>query len=690
MMGSSFEKVLALALAIVLLLLCSSCAVPDGISTEPSASQITEATLPKEPAVDALKIALNLNQYPGGMKDMEIKWYGDAPFDDYLQMQKNPTTAGDLPMAITKNANQISEGNISAFTTEILKNYAYRFDGSEVLKETTKDLNLALEAVFDAAGTKNGLDAAKAALAEVHQELQPALATFLSAAAEAYKLYDAFYGNLPFGTNEKFKDFYYAAPTWDDPTIRYAYELSLETDEQMRVHAGVLMICATEQLALATEKSDTLTKDGSTLTVNTPFGQIVFGTAGDDTYTSPKTLLLLDPAGNDTYNGKVAASTFKSLPISVLIDTKGDDTYSATKLTSGTQGCGILGCGILFDLDGNDTYSAVRMAQGFAIHGTGVLYDAKGNDTYKSEISSQASAYYGYTLLADGEGNDTYYAFGYSQAFAGNRAVSFLADCTGNDTYTIEPGVQKGYEGMAYDFGGSAGNWSQGAGCGNRAISTEKRGLAGGIAGMIDLDGNDKYLGGNWVQATGYWSGIGFLTDMNGNDLYTFAYYSQASVAHYGAGTLINVGGNDQYVSIAGNYDYVESTSTAQVWDRGIALFVDEGGNDYYKTIGRAMGCAHSAYDEKGPANQDLTYAFFIETEGDDYYDCEDELAYGWGWGGYFFDLGGEDDYAQYSPNNREECSRWGAENGVFIDVEVDLCYEVFFWENAKKNYFEN
>ena len=643
-----------------------------GISTTKKGTTITTA-----PTVDALKEALTLNEYPSGMQNMEVKWVGKGVFDSYLAIQKNPTTAGDLPMDITQKAHSLGNG-VADFSRVVLNRHAFSFTDPSLVQ--TNDLSAALEAVFVTAGNTTRLQEAIAALANLNDDLVQPLAVFLQAAAQTYATYDRLYGNLPLGL---FGDFTYAKVTDDDATLRQAYELSLTVDENEAIAAGNRMIRATEQLISAINTTKTLTKNGNALTVSTPIGQLIFGSSGVDTYNSPAALLLIDPDGNDIYNGKVAASTPHSLPISVVIDKRGNDVYTADSWVNGTQGCGILGCGLLFDLNGNDTYTATRTAQGFALHGTGVLYDQTGNDTYRSEVSSQAAAHHGYALLADMHGKDSYHAIGYSQAMAGNRAVALLVDGDGDDRYDIEAYVQEGYENMAYSPGKTAGNWSQGSGCGNRAIETDERGLAGGIAGLIDLSGNDNYNGGNWVQGTGYWSGIGFLSDMDGDDRLVASYYSQSSVAHYGAGVLLNVNGDDRYVNVGGDNEYGASASLCQVWDRGVSLFVDDGGNDVYTAAGRALGCADSAYDEKGQDKQDLTYAIFLDTHGDDYYLSPATLAFGWGWGGYFFDLGGNDNYtAGIDLSRRDDAMR-----GVFLDKATEDQYMMPFWESLIADY---
>jgi hypothetical protein len=200
------------------------------------------------------------------------------------------------------------------------------------------------------------------------------------------------------------------------------------------------------------------------------------------------------------------------------------------------------------------------------------------------------------------------------------------------------------------------------------------------------------YTGGIWTQGVGYWAGIGILCDVGGNDKYNSHYYSQASVAHSGAGILTDIGGDDIHKVSHDTYgrDVAgDGASIGFVWDRGVALFVNDGGNDKYYAKQTSGGMAWSAYDEKGPLKQDNTYAFFIDTEGNDYYGREESsIFYAYGRGGYFIDCGGEDNYNNYPMRNgtslRDEEYTQG---GVFYDFTQDknapVNAVVGFWEDA-------
>ena len=446
--------------------------------------------------------------------------------------------------------------------------------------------------------------------------------------------------------------------------------------------AGAMVLQATVRLADALKKGKAITRSDTVMTVATPLGALVLGSTKADTYDSPDALLLLDPAGNDTYTGRVAASSSRQQCLSVAIDISGDDRYEAGSEPS--QGSGILGIGMLFDAAGNDVYTAERLSQGCALVGVGLLFDGTGDDAYTCHVTGQASGLFGTAILADGDGNDTYFGYGFVQASAGSRCTAYLLDADGDDRYEVPEDAPAAYPTLDYGEGhnGKNGAFSQGCGWGQRAMSGG--GIAGGVAGMLDFNGNDVYSGGIWVQGTGYWSGIGFVYNEGGDDRYEANYYSQASVAHYGAGMVIDTEGNDVYYLKVG-------AGLSFVWDRGVSLLADDSGNDSYFCPGSHGAVANSAYDENGVNQQDQTYALFVDAQGKDtYYGGRHTEAFGFGRGGYFLDADGDDNY-QYDMsldvgNEMLTAQPFFHKGGVFVDEtrgETEVPY-IGFWEEAK------
>ncbi|MBR2327425.1 MAG: hypothetical protein IKA51_02270 [Clostridia bacterium] len=629
--------------------------------------------------------ALSLTDFGDKLENMQGASVGTGVFKDYLYVHSNPTKIAELPLDITAESKRIANNSdgLSEFLISVAKKYGFANEYLTDCNEAT-DIDGALDILFAAAKDNSGLAEAKAAAANISDKLKPALTKYLCKAAKAYALYaecaakvsDTAYGDL--------QSYRFCAPATSNPfPLKNAYSVSLITGETKLLVAGMLITEAGSELAKALKDISKLTVNGEALSFATPAGNIVLGSSGNDVYTSPEAFLLIDISGNDRYNGSIAASISKTKPVSAVFDLKGDDIYDSTTEKVPSQGAGILGAGLLFDMDGNDNYNAIRASQGFALLGVGILFDANGDDKYRSEVSSQSCGYFGISALADMAGNDSYYAYGYAQASAGNRAMSFLVDKKGNDKYFVETYVQPGYSDMYYgQFQARVnGNWSQGCGMGNRSVSTNGNGLAGGIAGLIDLGGDDRYTGCLWVQGTGYWSGYGFLSDIGGNDIYNSRYYSHASVAHYGAAALIDIGGDDKHLVQYKEESIGEGASLAFVWDRGVALLADDGGNDKYDSMYYSIASSWSEYDDRGEALQDMSYAFFIETEGNDEYPTMASQSFGWGRGGFFFDLKGEDKYrdkSYYDGLTRTDTA------GVFIDSENGY---VSFWTEARKKF---
>lgn len=128
------------------------------------------------------------------------------------------------------------------------------------------------------------------------------------------------------------------------------------------------------------------------------------------------------------------------------------------------------------------------------------------------------------------------------------------------------------------------------------------------IAAVIDLGGNDTYdaQGLDGAIACGLF-GIGAIFDLAGDDRYIGAGSSIAR-AIYGTGVLIDFDGNDQYIS-SGFF----SQSAAHV---GVSLLLDRSGNDRYTVdaLGQALGSTRGV-------------GLLIDLEGNDQYRARDN---GW------------------------------------------------------------
>ncbi len=700
------NKALTLLLAISMIFTLCGCGTVPGneeetpkVESDPNVYEgvVRRIIDPALETVDVGELAIAMSGYKRGLTLLDYFHYGYGDFTDYQIIHKNPIKASNAAMSVEAEAARIQSSGkgVYEFAEAMVTTKGFRLKETEVEYEKSDELDKAIESVFAVYNTTEGLDEAKKSLDSLDKNVKEPLACYLYATVAALKQNLIQNEKITDSEFKNVKAFTYCAPaTSNFSSMQRAYETHLKIDEKEMVKTGLLMIKASFELTEALKNVKTYTSDNTVLTVETPAGKIIFGSSGDDTYSDAEAFLFVDPDGNDNYGGKAASNASKSQPISVLIDFNGNDKYSAKNSDGASQGSGIFGVGLLYDMNGDDEYKAVRISQGFSFFGTGMLFDGKGNDEYVSELNSQAAGYYGLSMHIDTFGDDSFKSYGYSQASAGNRNMSFLVNLRGNDTYYVTPYPDYKHSDLAYSqFPAINGNWSQGCGAGQRNVTVPgERALAGGYAAIVDIGGDDVYTGGIWTQGVGYWAGVGMICDVGGNDKYNSHYYSQASVAHSGAGILTDIGGDDVhkvYHDTYGRDVAGDGAGIGFVWDRGVALFVNDGGNDKYYAKQTSGGWAWSAYDEKGPLKQDHTYAFFIETEGNDYYSPGDTYVFNsYGRGGFFIDCGGEDTYTRDPLANGntlrdETCTKGGVFYDFIHDENSPVNAVVGFWEDA-------
>jgi hypothetical protein len=400
---------------------------------------------------------------------------------------------------------------------------------------------------------------------------------------------------------------------------------------------------------------------------DTPFGKVALGTMKDDTYEGDYAVIV-DPGGNDRYKGRIgAAHGTENRRVGFLADLGGDDVYDCGS-TDITLGAAVLGIAALYDLGaGNDRYSGGHVSLGAAIGGCAVFYDDGGSDVYEGKTFTEGAAGFGVAIFFDDatqgkpemtsdEGtkepvtiglfdNDRVSAYANAQAFARPRGVAFCINRRGNDTY--EAG---GVYLHAPLFSDRYQSFSQGF-----AIGARETDWAGGVAMLIDHEGNDRYLGDIYNQGVGYWYSAGLLWDGQGNDSYEMTQYGQGSGIHLAVGGLVDAQGNDTYVMHSGlgqggSHDYAAS------------ILHDRGGNDRYMGTTACNGCG-------------LTNAvgLFIDRAGDDTYGARREgglntgrPARDFGSIGVLIDLAGKDDYL----GEMADGGVWrGTDVGVGLDV---------------------
>ena len=366
----------------------------------------------------------------------------------------------------------------------------------------------------------------------------------------------------------------------------YLFELASRVDVARLLLAHEMLVQNVRSLLPG--KPDALFPSDEPVVRETPFGRIALGTTNDDYYEGDYAVLI-EPGGNDHYKNCRLGAAYGTdgLRAGFFADMEGDDFYDCGE-TNITLGAAVLGVGVFADMGmGNDRYVSGSCTLGAAIGGAATFYDDGGSDIYEGKVFTQGAAGFGIGVMRDAstqrlpefttdEGmkdpidirlfdNDSYRAWTNSQAFARTLGVALCVNERGNEVY--EAG---GVYLHAPLFADRYQSFSQGFAIGERGID-----YAGGIALLIDYDGNDRYLGDVYNQGVGYWYSAGLLWDGGGNDTYEMTQYGQGSGIHLAIGGLVDVSGNDTYVMHSGlgqggSHDYAAS------------ILHDRGGNDHY------------------------------------------------------------------------------------------------------------
>jgi hypothetical protein len=351
-----------------------------------------------------------------------------------------------------------------------------------------------------------------------------------------------------------------------------------------------------------------LKEAGAARSLQTPWGRILIGSAGDDHHTiNSDVVLILDPAGNDTYDfaGPVVNGQLTT------VDIRGNDRYAGSPLA-------IRSLTALVDLAGDDTHDGATGAQAAALGGVALLADLSGNDRYVAGLFAQAAAAQGVAALIDGAGDDIFEIDERGQAFAQVGGTALLWDLGGNDRY--------GAGGPRDTVGRDARlSQAQGMGTGLRASH------GGGIGVLRDDSGNDSYTVEMFGQGAGYFQGIGVLSDGAGDDRYEGVRYVQGTGVHGAIGLLADGAGNDQYLAAHGvgqgmgldmalgsledhsGDDSYEAGSLAQGAGtaNGMGFLLDGGGSDRFSLSANGWGQDHVARGLPGPS-------FLIGADGSD------------------------------------------------------------------------
>jgi hypothetical protein len=389
----------------------------------------------------------------------------------------------------------------------------------------------------------------------------------------------------------------------------------------------------------------------------TPCGRVIVSGHGDDHHTGGDYLLLIDLGGDDTYAAGNACGR-NDTPLCAVIDFSGNDSYaSGRSLEQAGAGAGIGGIGVLLDLEGDDLYQVAGYGAGFAACGAGILIDRAGNDRYVGDTFTQGVGFLGVGLLLDEAGDDSYELFTFGQGLGLPLGTGLLCDRKGNDLYVARDDELRSPSAQTAEH-----NVSLAQGCGYAWRTGKDQSSSGGLGILFDQEGDDRYRGAVFAQATGYWFGVGMLFDLAGDDDYQAVYYGQSASAHFALSYLRDVSGNDRYRTTL-------SQSLGNGRDLSTSVFRDDAGDDYYFAPDRSLGCGDLA-----------GCGFFADLSGEDEYEFgattngghanypgePDELRRALPTVGIFLDLGGATDrYGDDRIKNGETWEKKGAFPGM-------------------------
>ncbi len=413
-----------------------------------------------------------------------------------------------------------------------------------------------------------------------------------------------------------------------EPAATRYLELAAKVDRRALFDAG--RIFGEGVRALFTDAQKITNWPSGHITVATDLGRIRITPGGDEQY-SDDCLLILSTGGHNVYGGHAGvANGLGKQRMAAIVDLAGDDEYDSARLLG--AGSALFGLSAIMDAGGDDIYRAKYLGQASALWGVACLEDFSGNDSYRARLLSQSAAVMGLSLLRDHTGNDDYSVGLFGQAFAGPFAFSLLEDDAGHDRY-FAGGVDHDFERNDARFT----SLSQGFATGLRPYA------GGGVAALLDREGNDTYIADVFGQGVSYWYSAGFLLDLAGHDSYQLYQYGQGCGIHLSLGLLLDGDGNDKYSAF--------SLAQGAAHDFAVGLLLERGGNDTFTAGEHAQG--HGM-------NQSL--ALLLDESGDDAYFARDTtvsqgigndgMPRDYGSLGLLLDLGGRDTYSCGAVNN--------------------------------------
>lgn len=273
-----------------------------------------------------------------------------------------------------------------------------------------------------------------------------------------------------------------------------------------------------------------------------------------------------------------------------------------------------------------------------------VIYDLGGDDLYFNNQGGSVPGSIPTSVFVDFDGNDAYESTDTLSQGGGNLGVGMLVDLAGNDQYIGIRNVQ----GAAF----------------------------GGVGILIDQAGADTYRGMTMAQGVGFF-GAGVLVDKSGNDRYEAHQNAQAVGFVKGVGLLSDLAGDDSYYCKGSQQTGYKTRGHFEGWGQGmgfgirpyasggVGVLYDQTGRDRFEAGTFAQGggyyyalgiFANSGNDDDFYIGTRYAQGFgvhqalgaFIEAGGNDVYRTRLAVAQGLAWDeavGLFIDEAGDDSY---------------------------------------------
>lgn len=299
---------------------------------------------------------------------------------------------------------------------------------------------------------------------------------------------------------------------------------------------------------------------------------------GVDTLYPDDVALVVDVGGNDVYDNNAGGSLL-AFGNGGFIPVEGDaDSFGPSQCVTPTTNCArvvvggdfedaelVFSSALVLDLEGDDTYGVLRAPfhdsgctsepvvrkvaiQGAGAGGPGLLFDLAGNNLFQAKTIAQGAGHVGGVgVLYLGEGSDTLRAVRFAQGSGLFFGLGLLIDEGGDDRY--EASVPAG--GVLNTDGGfcdSQPRYLHGSGF------ARVTGGASGVAGaLLELDGNDVYVGDTRGEGFAEVASFGLFFDARGDDTYaavqrSLGYASgHPSTSGGGLGVFVDASGSDRY-----------------------------------------------------------------------------------------------------------------------------------------------